>query len=344
MWRVLATRTSEMDAVRWRNTAPVLLIGLIPLVGNWRDASRARETATREWARDLLNSIEPYGVLVTLGDNDTFPLWYAQQVEAVRPDVTVAVTSLLGTDWYPRGLLRRKIPVYDAVNGPAIYRGLAAPPPTKPLFSLTYDQLDSVPSYLDVRTPQVFQTGALRAIVNPERLDYGVITRGDLLVLQLLKDNLGVRPMYIARTSGSYVQALGLEPYALVQGLASKIEPQAIVSTSDTLAAGGTGHIDVVRTRALWSLYGAPSAMIRRGDWVDRPSIGIPLIYIGTAFMLGQLAEQRGEMKEAERMRNAALELAEGTRSVDYFVPRATPGAPAETSDTRRQRSVPVQP
>jgi hypothetical protein len=110
VWRVLATRASEMDAVRWRNTAPVLLIGLIPLVSNWRDASRANETATREWARDLLNSIEPYGVLVTLGDNDTFPLWYAQQVEGVRPDVTVAVTSLLGTDWYPRGLLRRKIP------------------------------------------------------------------------------------------------------------------------------------------------------------------------------------------------------------------------------------------
>ena len=344
MWRVLATRTSEMDAIRWRNTAPVLLIGLIPLVGNWRDASRAKETATREWARDLLNSIEPYGVLVTLGDNDTFPLWYAQQVEGVRPDVTVAVTSLLGTDWYPRGLLRRKTPVYDAAKGPAIYRSLAASPPTKPLFSLTYDQLDSVPSYIDVRTPQVFQAGALRAIVNPERLDYGVITRGDLLVLQLLKDNLGVRPMYIARTSGGYVQALGLEPYALVQGLASKIEPAAIVATRDTLAAGGTGHIDVVRTRALWSSYGAPSAMIRRGDWVDRPSIGIPLIYIGTAFMLGELAEQRGETKEAERMRGVALDLAEGTRSVDYFLPRAAPGAPAETGDARRQRSVPVTP
>ena len=56
-------------------SAPVLLLGVLPLVGNWRQASRAGETATREWAHDLLNSVEPYGIHLTLGDNDTFPLW-----------------------------------------------------------------------------------------------------------------------------------------------------------------------------------------------------------------------------------------------------------------------------
>jgi Protein of unknown function (DUF2723) len=344
VWRILAVRTDEMIPRRWAQTAPVLLIGVIPLVGNWRDASRAKETATREWAHDLLNSVEPYGVLVTLGDNDTFPLWYAQEVEGVRPDVTVAVTSLLNTDWYPRGLLHRKIPAYDAAKGPAIYRSLATSPPTRPLFSLTSAELDAVPEYIDVQTPQQFQTGSLRAIVDPRRLEYGVVTRGDLMVLQLLKDNLGVRPMYIARTSGGYVQALGLEPYALVQGLASKIEPAAILATRDTLAAGGTGHIDVVRSRALWNLYGAPKAMIRRGDWVDRPSVGIPLIYIGTAFMLGEVAEQRGEAAEAERMRRSALDLAEGTHTLDMFAPPSPRAAPVESGDTKRQRSVPVQP
>ncbi len=343
MWRSLAARAA-FDARRWMTSAPILLLGLIPLVGNWRDASRAKETATREWAHDLLNSIEPYGVLVTLGDNDTFPLWYAQEVEGVRPDVTVAVTSLLNTDWFPRGLLRRKIPAYDVAKGPEIYRHMSAAMPAKPVFSLSYQQLDSVPEYIDVRTPQLFQAGALKAIVDPSKLEYGVVTRGDLMVLQLLKDNLGVRPVYIARTSGSYVQALGLEPYALVQGLAVKIEPSAIAATPDTLAAAGTGHIDVLRSRALWSSYGAPQAMIRRGDWVDRPSVGIPLLYIGTAFMLGQVAEQRGETKEADRMRRAAIELAEGTRTLDYFVAPADQRAPVENGDSRPQRSVPVRP
>ena len=344
VWRALAVRASAMDGRRWLHTAPILLIGAIPLVGNWRDASRAKETATREWAHDLLNSVEPYAILVTLGDNDTFPLWYAQEVEGVRRDVTVAVTSLLNTDWYPRGLQRRPRVTYDAAKGPAVYRSLATAPPTKPIFSLTNDQLDSVPNFVDVRTPQVFQAGTLRAIVDPRRLEYGVPTRGDLMVLQLLKDNLGIRPVYISRTSGGYVQALGLEPYALVQGLTSKIEPAPVVSSKDTLAAGGTGHIDVVRTRALWSSYGAPAAFIRRGDWVDRPSVSIPAIYVGTAFMMAEVAQQRGEMKEAESMRRRALDIAEATRTLDFFLPSTPASAPIESGDVRPQRSVPVQP
>ncbi|MEP6999898.1 MAG: DUF2723 domain-containing protein, partial [bacterium] len=53
LWRALAQRVPADDARRWATTAPVLLLGVMPLVGNWRDASRARETATREWAHDL---------------------------------------------------------------------------------------------------------------------------------------------------------------------------------------------------------------------------------------------------------------------------------------------------
>ncbi|MEO7455903.1 MAG: DUF2723 domain-containing protein [Gemmatimonadaceae bacterium] len=342
-WRALATRDGDGDRRRWLMTAPVLMIGLIPLVGNWRDASRANETATREWAHDLLNSVEPYAVLVTLGDNDTFPLWYAQEVEGVRRDVTIAVTSLLNTDWYPRGLTRRPTVAYDAAKGPAVYRGMAAPPPTKPVFSLTQAELDSVPEYLDVRTPQVFQSGTLRAIVDPRRLEYGVPLRGDLMVLQLLKDNLGTRPVYIARTSGSYITALGLEPYALVQGLATKIQPAIVAPTTDVIPAPGIGHVDVLRTRALWSGYRGPASIMARGDWVDRPSVGIALLYINTAFMLGQVAQQRGDVADAEKMRRSALSLAEATRTLDFFLPADGPPPPAG-GDSAPKRTIPVTP
>jgi hypothetical protein len=80
-------------------TSPVLLLALIPLALNGRWASRADDWAARDWARDLLASVEPYGVLFTEGDNDTFPLWYLQEVEGLRQDVTVIVGQYLGTDW-----------------------------------------------------------------------------------------------------------------------------------------------------------------------------------------------------------------------------------------------------
>ncbi|MEP6991676.1 MAG: DUF2723 domain-containing protein, partial [bacterium] len=345
VWRALAMRVPERGARRWATTAPILLVGVLPLVGNWRDASRARETATREWAHDLLNSVEPYGILVTLGDNDTFPLWYAQEVEGVRRDVTVAVTSLLNTDWYPRGLSHRVQATYDAARGPALYRNDVPPMPTRPVFTLDDAQLDAVPEYVEVRTPQVFQAGGLRAIVDPARLEFGVPTRGDLMVLQLMKDNLGVRPFYIARTSGGYAQALGLEPYALVQGLVYRISPTVVATSSDTIPAPGSGHVDLRRTQALWNTYGAPAAFIRRGDWVDRPSIGIPAVYVSTAFLLAETLLARGDTVGAERLRKSGIDIAEATRTLELFMsPRSLPSAPpARSGDVPRGRTVPLQ-
>ena len=344
LWRALANRVNGKEARRWASTAPVLLLGALPLVGNWRDASRAGETATREWAHDLLDSIEPNGILVTLGDNDTFPLWYAQEVEGVRRDVTVAVTSLLNTDWYPRGLSHRVPVAYDAASGPATYRGMPSAMPSKPVLSLTDAELDAIPEWLDVRTPQLFRAGSMRAVVDPRRLEFGVPTRGDLMVLQLLKDNLGTRPFYIARTSGTYVQALGLEPYALMQGLAYKIAPEVVASSPDTVASSGTGHVDVRRTRALWDSFGAPRAFMARGDWVDRPSIGIPALYISTAFQMAEVMLERGDTLTAERFRRAALGMGEATHSLDLFLPRAGQDVPPPVGDTARARAMPVRP
>ncbi len=330
LWRWVADRVPSGDARRWATSAPVLLIGVLPLLGNWRQASRAGETATREWAHDLLNSVEPYGILITLGDNDTFPLWYAQEVEGVRPDVTVAVTSLLNTDWYPRGLVRRPIVPYDAARGPAAYRGRSWPVPAKPILSLSMEQLDSIPQYVDVREPQLFQHAGIRAIVDPRRLEYGVPVRADLIVLQLLRENLGVRPLYLSRTTGGYLQALGLTDYGLVQGLATKIAGAPVASSPDTIPFAGIGHMDLHRSRELWKGYGGPAAMIARGDWIDRPSVSIATTYVGTAILLAEALDRQGRGTEAERLRQRALDIAEATRTTDLFLaPQDRQRAPA---------------
>ena len=345
LWRSLAVRVHREGAGRWLTTAPILLLGVFPLAGNWRDASRAGETTTREWAHDLLNSVEPYGILITLGDNDTFPLWYAQEVEGVRPDVTVAVTSLLNTDWYPRSLQRRPIVAYDTARGPAVYRARSWPRPTTPIFSLSTAQLDSVPEYVDLREPQLFQQGTLRAVVDPRRLEYGVPVRSDLLVLQLLKDNYGVRPFYIARTTGGYVQALGLEPYALMQGLVNKILTAPAPSTPDTVAVAGLGHVDIGRSLDLWRSYGGPASIMARGDWVDRPSVNIPATYIGTALILGQVLEQTGDSARAEGLRRVAVGMAQATRTLELFMGSAAPPPPAATGgDVPRSTPMPGNP
>ncbi len=324
-WQGLARRAGTAAVPRWVMTAPVLLIGAIPLAGNWRDASRAGETATREWAHDLLNSVEPYGILVTMGDNDTFPLWYAQEVEGVRRDVTAAVTSLLGTDWYIRGLVRRPISPYDAARGPAAYRATTWPKPTRPLLSLSTAQLDAIPDYADLREPQIFQAGSLRAVVDPRRLEFGVPLRSDLLVLQLLKENLGTRPLYVARMSGSYTQALGLEPYALLQGLAYRISSAPLRASADTVAIPGVGFLDVPRTRALWSAYGAPSAIVRRGDWVDRPSVGIAAAYVSVGLTLSDALAARGLAAESAAVQRSAVEVASATRTLEWFTGSVAP-------------------
>ncbi|RYY89438.1 MAG: DUF2723 domain-containing protein [Chitinophagaceae bacterium] len=66
----------------------------------WDDHDRSRKTLAPDLARDYLESCAPNAILFTFGDNDTYPLWYAQETEGVRPDIRIINTSLLGIDWY----------------------------------------------------------------------------------------------------------------------------------------------------------------------------------------------------------------------------------------------------
>ncbi len=83
-------------------TVSVACLGVPVLMAqqNWDDHDRSNRSTAVEMARNYLNSVGPQGILITHGDNDTFPLWYAQEVEEVRTDVRICNTSLLGTDWH----------------------------------------------------------------------------------------------------------------------------------------------------------------------------------------------------------------------------------------------------
>ena len=77
-----------------------LCVPAIMAAENWDDHDRSHRATAVEMAKNYLNSVGPNGILITHGDNDTFPLWYAQEIESVRTDVRIVNTSLLGTDWH----------------------------------------------------------------------------------------------------------------------------------------------------------------------------------------------------------------------------------------------------
>ena len=95
----------------------VCLLAVPVLMANqeWDDHDRSQKTIARDLARDYLESCAPNAILITFGDNDTYPLWYAQEVEGVRKDVRVINSSLLGTDWYINEL-RYKVNESDPID------------------------------------------------------------------------------------------------------------------------------------------------------------------------------------------------------------------------------------
>ena len=81
-------------------TAACLCVPVLMAAQNWDDHDRSNRRTAVEMARNYLESVGPNGILITHGDNDTFPLWYAQEVEDVRTDVRICNTSLLGNAWH----------------------------------------------------------------------------------------------------------------------------------------------------------------------------------------------------------------------------------------------------
>jgi hypothetical protein len=309
--RVAKEIVEEPRPASWLRASPVLLLSVVPLFGNWSSASRAHHRTTRNVAADLLNSVEPYGVLVTVGDNDTFPLWYTQEVEGVRRDVTVANTSLLNTDWYARQLIRQPIYAYDAARGPALYRDKTWKRPTSPVLHMTFAEADAVPPYFELAGPSQFNVGPYHSTIDPRRLPHGVLERADALVLRMIQDNLGDRPFYFARSAGGYPASLGLGENVLTQGLASKLFVPPKTASRDTMPIQGDGWLDVPRTLALWNnVFQGHESTIAEGRWIDRPSASLPALYIFTGAELSDALRADGDAAEANKVMGTTKRVA----------------------------------
>ncbi|MBP6024026.1 glycosyltransferase family 117 protein [Ferruginibacter sp.] len=93
----------------------LLAVPVLMASQEWDDHDRSKKVIARDLATDYLESCAPNAILITFGDNDTYPLWYAQEVEGIRRDIRVINSSLLGTDWYINQL-RYKLNQSDPID------------------------------------------------------------------------------------------------------------------------------------------------------------------------------------------------------------------------------------
>jgi hypothetical protein len=301
-------RDRGTDTARWTAASAVLLLPLVPLIGNHATASRAHETMARDFAYDMLNSVEPYGVLITAGDNDTFPLWYAQEVEGIRPDVTLANLSLMNTDWHLRQLARRKTPAFDPARADSIWHGVPVPPrPTEPALKLRMAEVDSLPEAM-----QVPSKGGLSLDSIQIRFGQDVLLRQDLATIFLIRDNMGSRPIYFSWSDGGYPdQTLGLSPYLVSQGFVRKLMPTMVQPNDSIVLSQGLGYLDLPRTSTLlWDAYHWGTATRTRPfGWVDPPSGSILQLYAVVYGGVARTYEAKGDTVHAQKADSIAREV-----------------------------------
>ncbi|MGH2417180.1 MAG: hypothetical protein ACRDFY_02505, partial [Candidatus Limnocylindria bacterium] len=307
--------------------APVLAVALLPLALNWAWASRADDYTPRDWAYNVLMSVEPYGVLVTNGDNDSFPLWYLQHVEGIREDVTIVLSPLLSTPWYARQLrdVTRPCPPgvepdddptriicqrpFDAGELPASlveagWAGSVDSPVDSilPLDDAAIDRLGAV--WFRTAEARTFSAGRITS-----RIEAGTLLAPDAAFMAaILRATLGDRPIYFMPAS-PLARNLGLDRHVVRQGLVWEvantpaIEPTAdVVPMPDRLALFGAA-VDLAMTDTLlWDVY------LKRGrildpdaPWADHSTVSIPSQYTYTHYAAAQAHWLRGDTERALR-------------------------------------------
>jgi hypothetical protein len=300
--------------------SPVLALGAIPLVLNWSYASRAGDYAARDWAYNLLQSVEPYGVVFTNGDNDTFPLWYVQEVEGVRKDVTVMVMSYLNTDWYVRQLRDLSTPCkpgQDPAKDPTIiicqrpYVPSAATPfygnppaPKKAILSLNDQQIAAIAAGMQpaLDEDQVFTARDISATI-PRGTQ---LLPAHLFALSIIRDAWGDRPIYFATTTNAH-EELGLFPHVVRQGVAYKLMTQAeaarmVPMPMDNQYARIFGaYVDPARTAALLDHTFQYHELLKREHWTDDATRAIPSYYAYALYSLAQAEGGTGNTADADR-------------------------------------------
>jgi len=312
-----------------RRVAPAfLLLAAVPVALNWTQASRRHGADARlaaDFAYDLLNSSPPYGILFTFGDNDTFPLWWAQEVEGVRQDVTVVCLALANTDWYMRQLRDGPTRPVDLATLPAVWRGAVPATPQWPLHTLTDPMIaTSMRGYAASRTEEITLGPLTRTL--PQGT---VLYPSDILMLSLIQQNLARRPIVWAITTGRSFG--GLAQYVVQQGLGFRLETSAPDTTNPALDLHrlATVPLDMPTTEQLvYHTYRYAKLLKRGTESLETTSAGIASSLAFPSVQLAYAYSTRGDTAKMERALDYASRLSRNPQIRDALRSLAQPSAP----------------
>jgi hypothetical protein len=241
----------------------VCLLAAPALMANqeWDDHDRSTKLTPHDIAYDYLTSCAPNAILFTYADNDTYPLWYIQEVEGVRPDVRIVNLSLLGTDWYIRQMkqkMNNSEPLPISMNNDKFKAGIrdviyyndakiAGPVELKEVFDfITSESKESMVQYQSGESANYLPTKNFKMTVNADDVvKYGTVpadkkdkiipemdwtypgkyvTKDNLAMMDILAHNNWKRPVYFATTVPSD-NMLGLDKYLYSEGLTYRLMP-----------------------------------------------------------------------------------------------------------------------
>ena len=224
---------------------------------NWDDHDRSGRYIGIDMAKNFLNQLEPNAILFCNGDNDTYPLWYAQNVEGIRTDVRIINQSLLPTEWYSSVLLdkvynseplpltvtKRDLQTGSFEYGVEIDRTNASPKSLRAMIDELVKanrnegsenvKLNGFSAYLPIDKAAVIKAGVVSPkdqslIVDTLKFNIGgnYITKGDIVVYDLIATNAAQgwkRPIYFTSVSGYDFNFLN--SYLQLEGLVYRFVP-----------------------------------------------------------------------------------------------------------------------
>ena len=339
----------EMLASRIAGFAPAAIAGLLVLSApvimgfqNFDDHSRKHHQASRDYASNFLNSLEPNSIIFTYGDNDTYPLWYAQEVENIRRDVRVVNLSLIAVDWYInklrnkvndsaplkltlseedyRGKNRNQVffanPNNEDMSVPInVFEGLRRI--KDPRYTIQDQTFITTRKFgLPVDRDKYMKLGLQPNIDTSEWANQIVFsfpssasyfTKDDLAVMDVIASNFYERPIYFAITCQAS-KLLGLNEYMEMEGLALRVSPTKVRRKSEMPSIYGYGDIDEekvyknVMTKWKWGNFDQKKLFVDKSYMAEVQAMKLVLMRAAIEF------DKKGDKKKAADMANKYFE------------------------------------